>query len=356
MSATPSRPGRVPEGEPFATDAFDWPDFGLRDDVRPALFAGLQAGRACALATLFAVEGGAPRGVGAQMLWDDGSLTGFLSGGCVEADVARHAAAVAADGTPRRLVYGEGGPADVRLPCGSRIEVLVERVTPDQPAAHALRRLTDARRPALWLSDGQVSACLGPDDPCAGLPEALTRAAAAGNATCGATQAPFALFRAYRPALRLVVVGADPIALAVLRFAAEMGIETILIRPKGPAIGPTAPVTRYLRGSVEESLALVAPDPWTAIAVLSHDAEAEHDALLAALGTQAGYVGALGSRRRIPEREARLRAAGIDTADMARIHAPIGMAIGGKSPWEIAVAIIAEIVAETSGGAADERP
>jgi xanthine dehydrogenase accessory factor len=347
MTASLPRPDLA--GEPFAPDVFDWPEFGLQDDVRPNLFAGLDAGRACALATLFAVEGGAPRGVGAQMLWDDGALTGFLSGGCVEADVARQAAAAASDGAPRRLVYGQGGPADVRLPCGSRIEVLVERIVPDQPAAHALRRLTDARRPALWLSDGELSACLGTDEPTASLPRVLARAAAGVAGPCGAAHAPFALVRAYRPALRLVVVGADPIALAVLRFAGQMGIETVLIRPKGPATGPSVPAVRYLRGAPAEALAGVAPDRWTAIAVLSHEAEAEHEALLAALGSEAGYVGALGSRRRIPEREARLRAAGVAEADIGRLRAPIGLAIGGKSPWEIAVAIIAEIVAETSG-------
>lgn len=332
----------------FPEDAFDWPDFGLQDDVRAPLFRACDAGQMVALATLFAVEGGAPRGVGAQMLWAEGELSGFLSGGCVEADVARQARAVAAEGEARRLVYGDGGPADVRLPCGSRIEVLIEPIGPDDDAVRDLRRLTLARAPALWLSDGTRRACLAAEAARDALPDALGRAAAAANRGCAAVEAPFALARPFAPPLRLIVFGADPIALALIRFAAQMGIETALVRPKGPATGPGLPLTRYLRSAPAEALAALAPDPWTAIAVLSHEAEAEHAALLAALASPARYVGVLGSRRRIPERAARLRAAGVGQDELARLHAPIGLAIGGKSPWEIAVAIIAEIVAETA--------
>jgi xanthine dehydrogenase accessory factor len=96
------------------------------------------------------------------------------------------------------------------------------------------------------------------------------------------------------------------------------------------------------------ALAELGSDPWTAIALLSHDAELEHEALNAALATRAGYIGALGSRRRIPERNRRLAQAGATAEDLARIRAPIGLPIGGKSPWEIAVSILAEIVAQTA--------
>src|ERR1700757_3481053 len=141
-------------------DAFDWPVFGLPDDVRPALRRAALQGAPAALATLYAVEGGAPRGVGAQMVYAAGELSGFLSGGCVEADVARHALSVLAERRPRRLVYGEGGPPDVRLACGSRIEVLIETVEPGDPALRDLLALAEARLPALWLSDGEVRACI----------------------------------------------------------------------------------------------------------------------------------------------------------------------------------------------------
>jgi xanthine dehydrogenase accessory factor len=143
------------------------------------------------------------------------------------------------------------------------------------------------------------------------------------------------------------VIGSDPIALAVLKFAAAMGVEAVLVRPKGPEAAPDIPLAAYVRSSAAPALAAFRPDPWTAIAVLSHDAELEYEALNAALSTDAGYIGALGSRRRIPERNQRLTEAGATAGDLARIRAPIGLPIGGKSPWEIAVSILAEIVAQS---------
>jgi xanthine dehydrogenase accessory factor len=326
-------------------DAFDWPVFGLPDDVRPALRRAVDQGAPAALATLYAVEGGAPRGVGAQMVYAAGELSGFLSGGCVEADVARHALDVLSERRPRRLVYGEGGPPDVRLACGSRIEVLIEAVEPGDLALRELLALAEARRPALWLSDGETRACIEPGRAAA-LPAPL-RALADAEGLSGALDEPFAVFRRFAPALRLVVIGSDPIALALLKFAAAMGVEAVLVRPKGPEAAPGIPLAAYARSDAAAALAALRPDPWTAITVLSHDADLEHAALNAALSTHAGYIGALGSRRRIPERNQRLAEAGATADDLARIRAPIGLPIGGKSPWEIAVSILAEIVAQS---------
>ena len=134
----------------------DWPEFGLQDDVRPTLKALIEAGQPCALVTLFAADGGSPRGVGTQMLFGAEQVTGYLSGGCVEADVAVHAEAVMADGAPRRLVYGRGGPADVRLPCGGRIEAFVEPLPAGDPQARRLLQLAHARTPALWVTNGRL--------------------------------------------------------------------------------------------------------------------------------------------------------------------------------------------------------
>ncbi len=330
-----------------AENPFDWPLFGLQDDVRPALAGALASGAPAVLATLYAVVGGAPRGVGAQMLFAQGEIVGFLSGGCIEADVALHADQVMRDGAPQRIVYGEGGPADIQLPCGSRIDVLLEKIAPGDRAAMRLLDLTARRKPALWATNGAMRACVAVDAGEDAVQPALRPAAdfAKGGNACGHVEQPFSLFRRYAPPLRLIVVGGDPIALAVTRLGSEMGLETTLIRPKGPETPPPERV-RYIRSDIEAALATVDPDPWTAVAVLSHEADQEHAALKAALATRAGYVGALGSRRRIPERNGRLQASGVAADEIARVHAPIGLAIGGKSPWEIAVAIIAEVVAE----------
>jgi xanthine dehydrogenase accessory factor len=338
------------DAEPAAASAespFDWPFFGLQDDVRRTLASASARGVYAVLATLYGVVGGAPRGAGSQMVFLEDALVGFLSGGCIEADLALNAKRVMAQRRPERLVYGEGGPMDIRLPCGSRIEVLLEPIGPEDAAVACLLELTRQRRPALWLTDGCERACIPPDET--GTVAARLRPAAAlaelDDQICGYVQSPFVAFRAFAPPRRLIAIGAEPIALAVVKLAAEVGFETTLIRPHGPEICPM-PGVRYYSSDVGTALSACVPDPWTAIAILTHDVDEEHAALTDALASQAAYVGVLGSRRRMPERNARLRSSGVPTHDIARMHAPIGLPIGGKSPWEIALSVIAEVVSE----------
>src|SRR5215203_6675977 len=135
----------------------------MAEDVRPALRAARDARRPMVLATLVAVDGGGPRPPGTQMVFAEGIVAGYFSGGCVEGDIAGHAAQCLEDGQPRRLIYGEGSPwPDIRLLCGARIEVFLERVQPDDGALEELLRLTEAREPALWVSDGKRRACGAP--------------------------------------------------------------------------------------------------------------------------------------------------------------------------------------------------
>jgi len=317
----------------MAFDLPDWPLFGLTEDVRPALRAAAAAGQPCALVTLYALNGGGPRPLGAQMLFAEGDVCGFLSGGCVEADVALHAAQTLADGQPQRLVYGEGGPwPDIRLLCGTRMELLVERVAADDPAAAALLALTDQRRPAAWRTDGRTRVV-----------EAVSPTPIPVDAY---SAEPFRIERLYEPVPRLVVVGADPTALATAQLGAQAGFETTLVRPKGPAAPPALIGFAYSRAEPAEAFAAIGLDPWTAVAVATHDWDVDQAALTAALPSQASYVGVLGARRRLPERLARLRGAGVGEAALARLKGPIGLDLGGKAPWEVAVAVIAEIIAE----------
>ncbi len=324
----------------------DWPQFGLEDDVRPALRTLVQAGRPAVLVTLFAADGGSPRGVGTQMLFGEDQVTGYLSGGCVEADVALHAEAVMSDGEPRRLIYGRGGPADVRLPCGGRIEALVEAIPAGDPAARRLLQLAEARIPALWVTDGRVHACLAPGEDAEGLPAELRAAVrlAAQGGVCGTQAQPFVMFRRFDPRSRLIVLGADPPALAMTALGAQMGFETALVRPKGPRTPPPLDGVRYLRSGPAEALAEIGLDPFTCVAAATHDMELDEAALAAALRSDAGYVGVLGSKRRLAERLARLGALGFTQAEIGRLHAPIGLPLAGKSPWEIAVSVLGEIV------------
>ncbi len=304
----------------------EWPLFGFADDARPALRQALDAGKSAALATITGLGGGGPRPVGTQMVVADGVVSGFLSGGCLESDVAGHAMEVLETGAPKRLVYGEGSPwPDIRLLCGARIEILLERITPGDAAATALLDLERRRVPALWLSDGETRRCGPADAP--PLPW------------------PGAFERRYDPVPRLIVLGSDPTALAVATLGAQAGCETTLVRPKGPEAPPPLPGFAYSRAEPAEALAAIGLDPWTAVAVATHDAELDHAALAVALPSKAFYVGALGARRRVGERKAALAAAGVADRDVERLHAPIGLDIGGKAPWEVAIAVLGEIIA-----------
>lgn len=312
----------------------DWPLHGLADDMRPALAAALARGPA-ALATIISLGDGGPRPVGTQMVFGQNesggdSRAGFLSGGCIEADVEEHARACIADGRPRRLVYGEGSPwPDIRLLCGARIEILVERITPDDPAARDLLVLAKVRVPATWTTDGERRACA----PASETVEAW----------------PGAFSRRFDPPPRLVVFGGDPTALAVAGLGAQSGFQTTLVRPKGPLAPPPLPAVAYRRDDVAGAVAAIGLDPWTAVAICGHDETVDHQALLAALPSAAPYVGLLGARRRLGERLERLRAAGVTERDLAKLRAPIGLDLGGKAPFEVAVAVIGEIMATRHG-------
>lgn len=316
----------------------EWPLFGLDDDVRPALAQARGAGTPMVLATLTALGGGGPRPVGTQMVFAQGLVQGYFSGGCVEGDVAAHAATCLATGEPATLVYGDGSPwPDIRLLCGARIEIFLERVGADDPALASLLDLTAARRPAQWVSDGRRRVC-GPPGEAQPWPDAMTRD--------------------YLPVPRLAVVGHDPTALAIATLGAQAGFETFLIRPKGPEAQPPLAGVAYLREAPDAALAAIGLDAWTAVAVASHDLETDQSALLAALPSTAAYVGLLGARARLPERLARLRALGVGEGDLARLHAPIGLDIGGKAPWEVAISVIGEIVAlrQRASGSGRDQP
>ena len=317
----------------------EWPIFGLTDDVRPSLRQAKAAGQACVLATLIAVEGGGPRPEGTQMVFAPGIIAGYFSGGCVESDVADHAFACLDDGEPRLLVYGEGSPwPDIRLLCGARIEIFLERVDAHDAALAELLSAEAERRPVVWVSDGYAREC-GPD--ISPWPEVK-------------------VIRHHDPVPRLIVVGGDPTALAIAQLGAQSELETTLVRPKGPAAPPPIPGVGYRREEPAEAFAAVGVDAWTAIAIATHDLDTDRAALRAALPSDAAYVGLLGARRRIADRLAPLRAEGWHESAFAKLRAPIGLDIGGKAPWEVAVSVIGEIMAlryaRESGSASTTSP
>lgn len=309
-------------------DNADWPLFGWVDDVRPALAQASDAGRPVVLATLYRVEGSAPRGPGAQMVFDGSAASGYFSGDCIEGDVASHAARVLTDGEPRHLHYGAGSPwIDIRLRCGGALHILLERISPDDEALHELLRHAAERRSCQWHSDGT-----------------MRRVSAQDGALLSLTDQPFSLARRYDPPRRLIVSGGDPGALAAARLGALAQFETYLVRPDGPSSPPPFPVAGYLREAPMQALESLGVDRWTAYLGATHEDHHDLSGCLAALRGSAGYVGMIGAKSRAAGRLAALEAAGATRQELDALHFSPGITGLGKSPWEVATGIIAEIM------------
>jgi xanthine dehydrogenase accessory factor len=307
----------------------DWPLFGWTDDVRPMLAETLAAGRPAALATLYRVEGSAPRGPGAQMLFDGNRATGYFSGDCIEGDVAGHAREVLADGRPQRLHYGTGSPwIDIRLRCGGALHVLVERIAPGSAAAADLLRNASGRWQCVWRSDGLTAAVV----------------ASADASLLTVSEDPFAILRRFDPPRRLVVTGGDPGALALARLASLAQFETFLVRPGGPEGAPPFEGVSYLREEPATALARLRVDSWTAYAGATHEDEHDLAGVLAAVRGGAAWTGMIGAKSRAEGRRAALRAAGASDAELARIRFSPGIDGLGKAPWEVATGILAEVM------------
>jgi xanthine dehydrogenase accessory factor len=317
---TDDLPDRI-EGE-------DWPLFGWSDDIRPALAEAVAAGRPVALATLYKVEGSAPRGAGAQMLFDDNKASGYFSGDCIEGDVAGHAAEVLAGGTAQLLHYGLGSPwIDIRLRCGGALYVLVERIDADCPAAPDLLECAYERRSCRWSTDGVMQVVELSEGP-----------------LLEVNEAPLHLRRRYDPPRRLIVSGGDPGALAVAKLGADARFETILIRPGGPESSPPFPVAQYIRDEPADALARLGVDRWTAYVGATHEDHHDLGGCLYALQNGAGYVGMIGARSRAPGRLAALEAAGASSDELDRLQLNPGITGLGKAPWEVATGIIADVM------------
>lgn len=315
--------------EPVLAGA-DWPLFGWSDDIRPALAAALDAGRAAVLATLYKVEGSAPRGPGAQMLFDARSdgiwASGYFSGDCIEGDVARHAAEVLAEGQPQRLHYGMGSPwIDIRLRCGGALHVLAERIAPDSAAARELLGHMAARRQCVWSSDGSNQRVTPGSGPLLRLDRDR-------------------IARRFDPPRRLVVSGGDPGALALASLAVQANFETMLVRPDGPEVPPPFALARYMRTSVVDALEELGVDSWTAFIGATHEDHHDLAACLHALRHNAAWVGMIGAKSRAGGRMAALEAAGASKDELARLNLSPGVAGLGKAPFEVATGILAQVM------------
>lgn len=310
------------------------------DDIPEIALAWHREGRGAALATVMETWGSAPRPTGSQLaVSGEGEMMGSVSGGCVEGAVVEEAMAALADGRPRVLTFGvsDDEAFAVGLACGGRISVLVEPVGAALPEA-MLAELVAARarrEPVAYVVDlDSWDRRLAAPDP--------DLAPRFRSDKSGVEDGRFIAI--HNPPLRLAVVGAVHIAQALVPMARACGYDCLVIDPR-EAFGSPArfPGERLSHDWPDEALAAFGLDARTAVVTLTHDAKLDDPAIRAALGSGVFYLGCLGSTRTHAKRVARLEEAGFGPEAMARIHAPVGLDIGAKSPAEIAVSIMAEI-------------
>ena len=336
-------------------------------EVLPEIDRWLAAGRRVALATVVQAWGSAPRGLGATMAVSDADeVAGSVSGGCVEAAVIEACRTVLASGRSRLLAFGVTDQAawQVGLACGGRIEVFVEplaarlrervgrAVAEEQPLVVA-RMIASAAGPGSSALYAGADAAVEGDWP--GLTVAVADAARAalraGRSQRLLLEGADVFLQVLVPAPTLIVAGGVHIAVALTALARTLGFHTVVVDPR-PAFGSDARfghVDRLLRTWPDEALSQLHLDASTAVAVLTHDPKLDDAALLAALPSPAFYVGALGSQSTQAKRRQRLLAAGLSEEQVGRLHAPIGLDLGGRSPEEIALAVLSQIVAVRNG-------
>lgn len=323
--------------------------------------------KSVALATVVHTWGSSPRAVGANMgMTVDGGITGSVSGGCVEGAVLEAGIEAVSSSQPKLLHFGVADETawEVGLSCGGRIEVFVRPI--DKHAFEILEREIRAGKTVasvviirgpepllgqemLVLEGGEVLGTFGADF------DTQAIAHAQGVIADGKPQRfwlqnepePVEIFiNVEVPSPELVVVGGAHIAIPLVAIAKTLGYRTIVVDPRR-MFGSEERfphVDQLLQAWPDKALEQVNLRSSTAIAMLTHDPKIDDPALKVALNSPVFYIGALGSRKTHTKRLQRLREAGIGEGQLERLHAPIGLDLGGRSPEEIALAIMAEIV------------
>lgn len=295
-------------------------------------------GHRFALVTVARTWGSAPRPPGAWMiLRDDGQVQGSVSGGCIEDDLIRRAqGGEFAAGGPRVLRYGVTADEAHRfgLPCGGTLELVLEPA-PDTGLLEELAARIESGQLAqrrLSLPNGRVT----------------VEGASTGDAQRWDGET---LVTLHGPAWRLLIIGAGQISRYLAPMAQALGYRVFVCDPRDEyADGWEVPGTERVLTMPDDAVIELALDPRSAVVALTHDPKLDDLALLEALKSPAFYVGALGSRANNAKRRERLRQYfDLTQAEIDRLHGPVGLPIGSRTPPEIAVAILAEMTAVKNG-------
>jgi len=345
------------------------------DEILEKLEMWRNQGQDVAVATVVKTSGSTPRGEGAKLLVrGDGELAGSVSGGCVETDVALHAQEVLEAGRPRLVSYGISDEMgiSVGLACGGSIEVLIEggQAASDRTAiADLVRRevpvaIGTILRPEellgqrVWFARGEINGSLGDAALNRAFSDAAARLLRSGQSktltATGSNGDEAELFvDTYSAPPTLLIFGAVHVAIPLTKYAKILGYRVHVIDPRGVFATRErfAEADDLFNEQPEDYLARTEINENSYVVVLTHDPKFDEPTLKHVLSTRAGYVGAIGSRKTNQDRMARLEAQGVSRDLLARIHSPIGLDIGSQVPEEIALAIMAEVVAARYGKA-----
>ena len=327
-------------------------------------------GSKVALATVVQTWGSAPRVAGAKLAaTPGGSMTGSVSGGCIEGATVEAGLETLAAGRGQLLHFGVADETawEVGLACGGSIDVFVQPLDPAHLEAVARLVRADAVFAVATLIQGpadQIGAALVLDEGGAlvhgGLPaEQMDEGLTAARAVLAAGQSKRVklddgteLFvEVSWPAPTLVVVGGVHTAITLTQLAQGIGYRTVVVDPR-KAFGTRERfphVDQLITEWPDDALTALGLTRATAIAMLTHDPKLDDPGLLVALRSPAFYIGALGGKSTQEQRRARLSAAGVSDEHLVRLRGPIGLDLGGRTPEEVAVSILAEIVAARNG-------
>ncbi len=307
----------------------------------------LEAGEPIWLCTVLATFGSSPREPGSMLVARaNGAHIGSLSGGCIEEDFLARIGAGGFEQPVSVIRYGSGDTdaPKVTLPCGGILDVLVEQLTPERANLEHLQKLHQAllgQQPLIRevpLDGGQCR---------------IIEGAAQGPRV--ERQFDKVLLR-IGPTLRLIIAGISPVSVACADFAQSLGFEVIVCDPRdeeranfnlpGVNLQGILPSLFIASGNCHKATAVVA---------LTHDPRIDDLAMMEAVRTPAFYIGVMGSHKTSAQRAERLRrSGGLSEAEIDRIHMPIGLALGSKTPAEIALAVMADIVRVHRGQARNE--
>jgi len=297
----------------------------------------LHAGHRAVMGTVVRTWGSAPRPIGALVvIRDDGLVVGSVSGGCIEDDlVDRVRQKAAAAERPERVKYGVTAEEAFKfgLPCGGTIELVLEPLNRDSQVGRLLERVAAGRHTVRTLDLASGTVTLADGD---------------GTDVLDCNDAR--LITAFGPRWRLLVIGAGQLTHFVAQMALALDYAVTICDPREEyADGWLVPGTELVRSMPDDTVLALKPDRHTAIVALTHDPKLDDLALIEALKSDAYYVGAIGSQRNQAKRKERLLEFGVTVAQLERLHGPVGLKNGARTPPEIAVSILAEMTATKYG-------